>query len=211
MRAKLVFSLPWVTVCPSLPHLRDHYFELRKMRAPCRCPRSPQILAGRRPVSANTQDSNRNVQELAHIVATFRPLIARLFAERVVAGLLSVLGMLALVLAAVGLYSVLAYAVSERTHEFGIRMALGAPRRAVLGLVLREGLVLALPGLVAGVAAAIAGARLVSSKLNLPLGLAEPSVFAWAALVLIVVTLLASYVPAHRATKVDPMTALRAE
>jgi predicted permease len=136
---------------------------------------------------------------------------AGLFAERVAAGLLSVLGMLALVLAAVGLYSVLAYAVSQRTHEFGIRMALGAPRRAVLGLVLREGLVLALPGLVAGVAAAMAGARLVSSKLNLPLGLAEPSVFAWAALVLIVVTLLASYVPAHRATKVDPMTALRAE
>jgi ABC-type antimicrobial peptide transport system permease subunit len=134
-----------------------------------------------------------------------------LFAERIVAGLLSALGLLALALAAVGLYSVMAYAVSERTHEFGIRMALGAQRYKVLGLVLREGLVLALPGLVAGVAAAMAGARLVSSKLNLPLGLAEPSVFAWAALVLIVVTLLASYVPAHRATKVDPMTALRAE
>ena len=134
-----------------------------------------------------------------------------LFAERVAAGLLSVLGMLALALAAVGLYSVMAYAVSERTHEFGIRMALGAPRRRVLGLVLWEGLVLALPGLVAGVAAAMAGARLVSSKLNLPLDLAEPSVFAWAALLLIAVTLLASYVPAHRATKVDPMIALRAE
>jgi ABC-type antimicrobial peptide transport system permease subunit len=136
---------------------------------------------------------------------------AGLFAERIVAGLLPVLGMLALVLAAVGLYSVLAYAVSERTHEFGIRMALGAPRRAVLGLVLREGLVLALPGLVAGVAAAMAGARLVSSKLNLPLSFAEPSVFAWAALALVLVALLASYVPARRATKVDPMTALRAE
>jgi putative ABC transport system permease protein len=122
-----------------------------------------------------------------------------------------VLGLLALVLAAVGLYSVMAYAVSERTHEFGIRMALGAPRRGVLGSVLWEGLVLALPGLVAGVAAAMAGARLVSSKLNLPFSFAEPSVFAWAAFVLIVVTLLASYVPAYRATKVDPMTALRAE
>ena len=90
-------------------------------------------------------------------------------------------------------------------------MALGAPRRRVLGLELWEVLVLALPGLLAGLAAAMAGARLVSSKLNLPLGLAEPSVFAWTALVLIVVTLLASYVPAHRATMVDPMTALRAE
>jgi len=134
-----------------------------------------------------------------------------LFAERIVAGLLSVLGMLALGLAAVGLYSVMAYAVSERTHEFGIRMALGAPRRRVLGLVLWEGLALTLPGLVAGAASATAGARLVSSKLNLPLGLAEPSVFALAALALVLVALLASYVPARRATKVDPMTALRAE
>jgi putative ABC transport system permease protein len=133
-----------------------------------------------------------------------------LFAERIVAGLLSVLGMLALALAAVGLYSVMAYAVSERTHEFGVRMALGAQRRSVLGLVLWDGLVLALPGLVAGVAAAMAGARLVSSKLNLPLSFAEPSVFALVALALVLVALLASYVPARRATKVDPMTALRA-
>src|SRR5271157_642698 len=134
-----------------------------------------------------------------------------LFAERIVAGLLSALGMLAVALAAVGLYSVMAYAVSERTHEFGIRMALGAQRHRVLGLVLREGLVLTLPGLVAGVVAAIAGARLVSSKLNLPLSLAEPAVFALVALALVLVALLASFVPARRATKVDPMKALRAE
>jgi ABC-type antimicrobial peptide transport system permease subunit len=134
-----------------------------------------------------------------------------LFAERIVAGLLSVLGMLALALAAVGLYSVMAYAVSERTHEFGIRMALGAQRREVLGLVFREGLVLTLPGLVAGVTAAMAGARLVSSKLNLPLSLDEPAVFGMAALALVLAALLASFVPARRATKVDPMTALRAE
>jgi ABC-type antimicrobial peptide transport system permease subunit len=134
-----------------------------------------------------------------------------LFAERIVAGLLSVLGMLGLALAGVGLYSVMAYAVSERTHEFGIRMALGAQRRGVLGLVLWQGLVLVLPGLVAGVAAAMAGARLVSSELNLPLSLAEPSVFAWAALALLLVALVASYVPARRATRVDPMTALRTE
>jgi len=134
-----------------------------------------------------------------------------LFAERIVAGLLCVLGMLALALAAGGLYSVMAYAVSERTRELGIRMALGAQRPGVLGLVLRESLMLALPGLVVGVAAAAAGARLVSSGLNLPLSFAEPSVFALATLALVVVTLLASYVPARRASKVDPMTALRAE
>jgi ABC-type antimicrobial peptide transport system permease subunit len=134
-----------------------------------------------------------------------------LFAERIVAGLLSALGILAMALAAVGLYSVMAYAVSERTHEFGIRMALGAQRHRVLGQVLWEGLVLTLPGLVAGVAAAMAGARLVSSKLNLPLSLAEPAVFGLAALALVLAALLASYVPARRATKVDPMKALRAE
>lgn len=136
---------------------------------------------------------------------------AGLFAERMVAGLLPVLGILALALATVGLYSVMAYAVSERTHEFGIRIALGAQRRRVLGLVLLEGLLFVLPGLVAGMAAAMAGARLVSSKLSLPLSFAEPSVFAWAALAVVLVALLASYVPARRATKVDPMTALRAE
>ena len=99
----------------------------------------------------------------------------------------------------------------QRTHELGIRVALGLPGRAVVGRVLREALVLALPGRVAGVTAAMAGARLVSSKVDLPLDLAGPSVFAWATLVLIVVTLLAGYVPARRATKVDPMTARRAE
>jgi len=136
---------------------------------------------------------------------------AGLFAERIVASLLSVLGMLAVALATIGLYSVMAYSVSERTHEFGIRMALGAQRRGVMGLVLREGLLVALPGLVAGVAAAMVCARWVSSKLNLPLSFAEPGVFALAALALVLVALLASYVPARRATKVDPMTALRAE
>jgi putative ABC transport system permease protein len=128
-----------------------------------------------------------------------------------VAGLLSALGMLAVALAAVGLYSVMAYAVSERTHEFGIRMALGAQRHRVLGLVLWEGMVLTVPGLVAGVLVAMAGGRLVSSKLNLPLSLDEPAVFGLVALALVLVALLASFVPARRATKVDPMKALRAE
>jgi ABC-type antimicrobial peptide transport system permease subunit len=119
--------------------------------------------------------------------------------------------MLAVVLAAVGLYCVMAYAVSEREYEFGIRMALGAQRREVLGLVLWRGLVLTLPGLVAGVAIAMAGARLVSSKLNLPLSFAEPAVFGIAAMAEVSAALLASLVPAWRAIKVDPMTALRAE
>ena len=136
---------------------------------------------------------------------------AGLFAERIVASLLSVLAALSLVLAAVGLYSVMAYAVGERTQEFGIRMALGAQRHKVLGLVLRKGMAMTIPGLIVGVAAAIAGARLVSSKMNLPLDFAEPVVFGLASLVLLAVALLASFMPARRATKVDPVTSLRSE
>jgi putative ABC transport system permease protein len=134
-----------------------------------------------------------------------------LFAERIVAGLLSFLGSLALALAAVGLYSVMSYAVSERTHEFGIRRALGAQRGQALFQILREGFLLTLPGLVAGVAAAVAGSRVVSSKLNLPMNWAEPSVFGLAALVLAGAALLASFVPGWRAVKADPMAALRHE
>jgi len=136
---------------------------------------------------------------------------AGLFGERVAASLLSALGVLALALAAVGLYSVMAYAVSERTQEIGIRMALGAQRRQVLGLVLWKGLTMTMTGLVAGVAAAIASARVLSSALESPVSTAEPAVFAVVALSLILIALLASYIPARRATKVDPMTALRSE
>ena len=136
---------------------------------------------------------------------------AGLFGERVAAGLLSALALLALALAAAGLYSVMAYAVSERSHEIGIRMALGAGRAGVLGMVLRQGLVMTLAGLAAGMAATVAAARILSGVLDSPVGIGEPAVFAAAALCLILVALVASYVPARRATKVDPMIALRAE
>jgi predicted permease len=136
---------------------------------------------------------------------------AGLFAERIAAGLLSALGVLSLALAALGLYSVMAYAVSERTHEIGIRMALGAQRRSVLGMILWKGLAMTLTGLAAGLTTGVLGVRLLSSTLNLPVSLAEPSVFAAAAFFLLAVALLASYVPARRATRVDPLTTLRAE
>jgi ABC-type antimicrobial peptide transport system permease subunit len=136
---------------------------------------------------------------------------AGLFGERVAASLLSALAALALALAAVGLYSVMAYSVSERTQEIGVRMALGAERRQVLGLVLRKGLALTMAGLVAGIAAVIAGARALSNSLDSPISTREPAVFAGAALSLILIALLASYIPARRATKVDPLAALRAE
>ena len=90
-------------------------------------------------------------------------------------------------------------------------MVLGAGRYQVLGLVLRKGLALTMAGLAAGIAAVIAGARILSSSLDSPVSTGEPAVFAGAALSLIVIALLASYIPARRATKVDPLAALRSE
>jgi predicted permease len=135
---------------------------------------------------------------------------ASLFPQRVAAGLLAPLGLLSLLLAAVGLYSVMAYAVGERTREIGIRMALGAQPVQVLGLVLRTGLILTAAGLAAGLALALAGARMVSSLL-VEVGAADPLTFCGAALFLCAVAFLAAYIPARRATKVDPMSSLRAE
>jgi predicted permease len=135
---------------------------------------------------------------------------AGLFGERVAAGLLSALALLALALAAAGLYSVMAYAVSERTQEIGIRIALGAGRGQVVAMVLQQGLVMTAAGLAAGFAAALGGARFLSDALESPVS-AEPLVFALAALALVLIALLATGIPARRAAKVDPMISLRSE
>jgi predicted permease len=133
-----------------------------------------------------------------------------LFAQRVVASLLGVVSGISLLLAAIGLYSVMSYAVSQRTQEMGIRMALGAKPRNVLGLVLREGLRLTVPGLVGGSLIALAAARFVSGTL-VKVSPSDPLTFALAAAFLALVAALASYLPALRATRVDPVVALRSE
>jgi predicted permease len=117
---------------------------------------------------------------------------------------------LALLLAASGLYALIAYLVAQRTREIGIRIALGAERRAVLGLVLREGMLLAAGGIVLGLAGAFALTRLVASML-FRVGTTDPVVFMAVPLVLAAVAALASWVPARRAARVDPMVALRSE
>jgi predicted permease len=137
-------------------------------------------------------------------------LAVALYPQRVAATLLSVLGAAALLLAAVGMYGVLAYTVSQREHEFGIRMALGAQRRAVLGMVFRQSMILTGAGLLLGAAVAIAATRLASGLL-VNVSAQDPLVFAGAALFLGLVALVASYIPARRATKVDPVVALRQE
>jgi putative ABC transport system permease protein len=124
--------------------------------------------------------------------------------------LLGIFAGAALVLAAVGVYGVIAYAVSQRTHEIGVRMALGAERRAILGLVLRQGMAMVIAGVVAGLAGALALARVVRGMLY-GVGAADPMTYAVTAALLSVVAFAAIYLPARRATRVEPTAALRCE
>jgi ABC-type antimicrobial peptide transport system permease subunit len=135
-------------------------------------------------------------------------LSAALFPARVAAALLSVLGAVAMLLAALGLYGVLAFAVGQREHEFGIRMALGAQSVQVLGMVIRQGLWLTLTGLAAGIVLALAATRLVTGLL-VNLSASDPLILGGAGLFLGAVALVASYLPARHATKIDPFSSLR--
>ncbi len=147
---------------------------------------------------------------------------ASLYPQKVAASLLSVLGSLAVLLAAVGLYSVMAYSIVQRTHEIGIRMALGARPADVLRLMVWQGLKLTAAGLAIGLALALAAARSFSaiSFASEAMGLGgkffgvsatDPFIYAGAALFLTAVALLAAYIPARRAAAIDPMEALRYE
>ena len=130
--------------------------------------------------------------------------------QRIALSVAGSLGLVGLLLAAIGIYGVTAFAVSHRTREIGIRMALGADKGRVLRLVLRQGFILAAIGITCGVAAASAGATLLESLLFGIPGL-DPLAFGSACLILAVVTLAASYIPARRAARVDPAVALRSE
>jgi putative ABC transport system permease protein len=135
---------------------------------------------------------------------------ASLFPQRIAASLLGTLGSVALLLAAIGLYGVMAYSVAQRTNEIGIRVALGAQPLDVLRMVIRESMALALPGLVVGSLLAAALARMVSASL-VEVSPRDPAIYAAAAVFTVLITLCAAAGPARRAAKVDPMVALRYE
>ena len=130
--------------------------------------------------------------------------------ERLVASLSGMFGALALLLACVGLYGLMAYTVSQRTSEIGIRMALGAARGSIMGMVLRETLLLVACGLAFGVPAAALASRLIASQL-FGLKPGDPTTVLAACLLMAAVTTIASYLPARRAASVNPMQALRSE
>ncbi len=133
---------------------------------------------------------------------------ASMFPQKIAASFVGLLGGIALLLAAIGLYSVMSYAISQRTREIGIRIALGAQPTDVRGMVVRQGMAMAAAGLAAGIAAAVAVTR-VAAGLLVGVSPTDPATFAGATLFLALVALAASYVPALRATRIDPNSALR--
>jgi len=130
--------------------------------------------------------------------------------ERLLATLAACGGVLSALLACLGLYGLVAYTTARRTSEIGIRMALGATRSHVVGMVLRESLLLVLAGIAIGVPIALACARLAANRL-FGVGPADPLTFVGVPILLGVIALFACYIPARRATKVDPLVALRYE
>src|SRR3989441_10701042 len=145
------------------------------------------------------------------LIRTMDDLLSETVAQpRLQTWLLSLFAGVALILAAVGLYGVLAYTVTHRHREIGIRLALGASKRNVLSLVIAQGMKLALAGMAIGILAALALTRIIRSLLY-GVTPTDPATFALVSLLLLAIALLACWLPARRAARVDPMEALRYE
>jgi len=178
-----------------------------KMTLVVRTTGGPQSVAGAVREQIRALDPNLPIAD----VKTLRDqLDLSLFPSRVAAWTLGGFGVLALLLAAIGLYGVVAYSVAQRTREIGVRMALGAREKDVLGLVLGEGLFVIGIGLAVGLVLAFAATRVIAGFLY-GVGATDALTFAGVPVLLGLVALVASYIPARRATKVDPLVALRYE
>ena len=149
-------------------------------------------------------------QPIYHVATLEKTLSESVAPRRFNMALLGIFAALALVLATVGVYGVMAFSVTQRTHEIGIRMALGAERRNILTLIVRQGLALTLAGVVFGIGGAWALTRFLTGFL-FAVRPTDPAIFLLVSTVLVAVSILASYIPARRATKVDPLVALRYE
>jgi predicted permease len=165
----------------------------------------PQSLAAA--VQGEVRALDRSLP-VSNVVSMEQVIADTLWQQRFNLQLLGLFATLALALAAIGLYGVLSYAVAQRTHEVGLRMALGAQRRDVMKLVVGQGMKLALLGVALGLLASLALTRLMT-KLLFEVSATDFTTFAVIALVLLAVALVACWIPARRATKVDPMVALR--
>jgi putative ABC transport system permease protein len=167
----------------------------------------PRAFAGavRREVSALDKDFPvSNIKFMNEILSSS---VAQ---PRVYALLLGIFAGLALILAAIGIYGVMSYSVTQRTHEIGIRMALGAQRGDVLKLIIKQGMILALAGIIIGLIASFALTRILASQL-FGVSATDHVTFAAISILLVIVTVIACYIPAARATKVSPIVAVRYE
>jgi putative ABC transport system permease protein len=221
-RFQLGSSGPWLSVIGIVGNTKQYGLtsptKTEFYRSYLQAPLSYMTIVVRTATSplALTGEVRREVAELDKNVPVFNVRsMDQLFDEsvspqRMTMFLLGIFSALAMLLAAVGIYGVVSYSVARRTREIGIRMALGAQQRDVLRLVLREGMKLAIIGVGCGVVAALGLTRLMASLLY-GVKPTDPVTFVLVSLLLAGVTLLACYIPARRAAKVDPMTALRYE
>jgi putative ABC transport system permease protein len=213
---------PWITVVGLIPNARTEslvradvpqiYLDLYQTGAK----RLAIFLRGRLNVAAIPEQVRAQVQSLDSTLPVFgaqtlnETVAASLSQRRFSMEIVGVFGLTALLLAGLGIYGVISYLVSERTHEIGIRLALGASRSNILRMVLRQGLGLAVVGAAVGLVCALIVSHLMASLLY-GVRPTDPFTFAGVALLLVGVALLACYIPARYATRVDPMTALRYE